>query len=124
MDYKRGDIVLVNFNPKKKQEEIAKIRPAIIISNTELNEVLDLVSVIALTTNLIDDALPLRIRINKKDLLEKDSDAMCEQLRSVSKSRIGQKLSSIDNKQLEQIEYGIKAMLSLNLIKGYINEKM
>ena len=114
MDYKRGDIVLVNFTPKKKQEEIAKIRPAIIISNTELNEVLDLVSVIALTTNLIDDALPLRIRINKKDLLEKDSDAMCEQLRSVSKSRIGQKLSSIDNKQLEQIEYGIKAMLSLN----------
>ena len=39
---------------------------------------------------------------------------MCEQLRSVSKSRIGQKLSSITIKQLEQIEYGIKAMLCLD----------
>ncbi len=114
MEYKRGDIVLVNFNPQKKPDEIAKIRPAIIISDTELNEVLDLVSVVALTTNLIDDALPLRIRINKKDSLEKDSDAMCEQLRSVSKSRIGQKLSSLSAKQLEQIEYGIKAMLCLD----------
>ena len=69
MEYKRGDIVLVNFNPQKKADEISKIRPAIIISDTELNEVLDLVSVIALTTNLIDNALPLRIRIVKKDSL-------------------------------------------------------
>ena len=32
MEYKRGDIVLVNFNPQKKSEEISKIRPAIIVS--------------------------------------------------------------------------------------------
>ena len=85
-----------------------------IISDTNLNEVLDLVSVVALTTNLIDDALPLRIRIVKKELLEKDSDAMCEQLRSVSKSRIGQRLTSVNPIELEQIEYGIKEMLGLS----------
>jgi len=114
MEYNRGDIVLVNFNPQKKPDEISKVRPAIIISDTDLNEVLDLVCVIALTTNLIDDALPLRIRINKKGSLEKDSDAMCEQIRSVSKSRIGQKLCSVTTEQLQQIEYGIKAMLCLD----------
>jgi mRNA interferase MazF len=113
MEYKRGDIVLVNFNPQKKAEEISKVRPAVIISDSDLNEVLDLVSVVPFTTNLIDDALPLRIRIPKKDLLEKDSDAMCEQLRSISKSRIGQRLTSIDSIQLKQIEYGIKEMLGL-----------
>jgi len=114
MDYKRGDIVLVNFNPQKKPEEISKIRPAIIISDTDLNQVLDLVSVVALTTNLIDNALPLRIRIKKVELLKEDSDAMCEQLRSVSKSRISEKLSSLNEKQLEQIENGIKSMLGLS----------
>lgn len=114
MDYKRGDIVLVNFNPQKKADEVSKIRPAVIISDTDLNDILDLVSVVALTTNLIDDALPLRIRINKKDLLLEDSDAMCEQLRSVSKSRITKVLSSVDSKQLEQIEFGIKEMLGLS----------
>lgn len=114
MEYKRGDIILVNFNPQKKSEEISKIRPAIIISDTQLNEILDLVSVVALTTNLIDDAEPLRIRISKKEYLKQDSDAMVEQLRSVSKSRIGEKIASLDENELLKIEYGIKAMLSLN----------
>ena len=114
MDYERGDIILVNFNPQKKPEEISKIRPAIIISDTDLNQVLDLVSVVALTTNLIDNALPLRIRIKKVELLKEDSDAMCEQLRSVSKSRISEKLSNLNEKQLEQIENGIKSMLGLS----------
>ena len=113
MEYKRGDVVLVNFNPQRKPEEISKIRPAIIVSDTQLNEILDLVSVIALTTNLIDDAEPLRVRILKKEFLKEDSDAMIEQLRSVSKSRIGEKIASLDDKELFKIEYGMKAMLGL-----------
>jgi len=113
MDYKRGDIVLVNFNPQKKAEEVSKVRPAIIISDSDLNQVLDLVSIVALTTNLIDDALPLRVRIPKRELLKKDSDAMCEQLRSVSKSRILEKLGQINDEELAYIENGIKLMLGL-----------
>ena len=113
MDYKRGDIVLVNFNPQKRNEEVGKNRPAIIISDTELNAVLDLVSVIALTTNLIDDSEPLRIRIEKNENLIQDSDAMIEQLRSVSKKRITEKVGSIDKSAMSKIEYGIKQMLNL-----------
>jgi len=113
MEYKRGDVVLVNFNPQKKLEEISKIRPAIIVSDTQLNEILDLVSVVALTTNLIENALPLRVRISKKENLKEDSDAMIEQLRSILKSRIGEKLASLDENELVKIEYGIKAMLAL-----------
>ena len=47
MDYRRGDVVLVNFNLHKRPEEIAKVRPAVVVSDTELNEVLVLVSVVA-----------------------------------------------------------------------------
>jgi mRNA interferase MazF len=113
MDYNRGDIVLVNFNPQKKAEEIGKVRPAVIVSDSSLNEILDLVSVVALTTNLIDDSEPLRIRIKKRDLLEKDSDIMIEQLRSLSKTRIIKKISSLTQEELEKVEYGIKMMLNL-----------
>lgn len=113
ISYKRGDIVLVNFNPQKKPEEIGKTRPAIIISDSELNEILDLVSVVALTTNLIDDSEPLRIRISKRENLTQESDAMVEQLRSVSKSRIGEKIASCTTGELEKIAFGIKSMLSL-----------
>ncbi|SFZ97762.1 transcriptional regulator, PemK family [hydrothermal vent metagenome] len=113
MDYKRGDIVLVNFNPQKKAEEVAKIRPAIIMSDSQLNEVLDLVTVVALTTNLIDDAEPLRLRIKAREKLKKDSDAMIEQIRSVSKQRIREKIASLHEDELEKIAYGIREMLVL-----------
>ncbi|HIO95738.1 MAG TPA: hypothetical protein EYG67_02860, partial [Campylobacterales bacterium] len=45
--------------------------------------------------------------------LEKDSDAMIEQLRSVSKRRIGEKIATLSKKELSKIEYGIKEMLVL-----------
>jgi len=111
--YKRGDIVLVNFNPQKKAEEIGKTRPAIIISDTQLNDILDLVSVIALSTHLIENSEPLRIRIKKREYLHEESYAMVEQLRSISKSRIGNKIASLIPEEMEKIELGIKAMLCL-----------
>jgi len=111
MDYKRGDIVLVNFNPQKKKDEVGKVRPAIIMSDTDLNDVLDLVSVIALTTNLIADSEPLRIRITKRADLKVDSDAMVEQLRSVSKGRIYEKIASVSDEEMMKIEYGVGVML-------------
>ena len=114
MDYKRGDIVLVNFNPQKKKEEVGKVRPAIIMSDTELNDVLDLVSVIALTTNLIEDSEPLRIRIKKREALKVDSDAMIEQLRSISKERIKEKVATVSEEEMEKIAYGVKLMLGLH----------
>ncbi len=112
-DYRRGDIVLVNFNPQKRKEEVAKVRPAVIVSDTALNSVLDLVSVIALTTNLIDEAGILRVRIAKRHKLSQDSDAMVEQLRSLSKDRIGETIASLSKNEMAMIEKGIKAMLSL-----------
>ena len=88
MEYKRGDIVLVNFNPWRQKEEVGKIRPAVIISDSVYNEHSDLIVVIPLTTNLIDDAGILRVRIKKRDRLEKESDAMVEQVRCISKNRV------------------------------------
>ncbi|PHS32268.1 MAG: PemK family transcriptional regulator [Sulfurovum sp.] len=113
MGYKRGDIVLVNFNPQKKKDEVGKVRPAIIMSDTELNDVLDLVSVIALTTNLIEDSEPLRIRITKREDLNVDSDAMVEQLRFVSKERIKQRVACVSDEEIEKVGYGVGVMLGL-----------
>ena len=113
MDYKRGQIVLVNFNPQRKREEVGKIRPAIIISDSSLNEILDLVTVIPLTTNLIDNALPLRVRIKKRDKLKQDSDAMIENIRAISKERILENLSTITTNEMKLLEIGIKKLLKL-----------
>ena len=112
--YKKGDIVLVNFSPKRYDEEVGKVRPAIIISASILNGILDLIAVIPLTTNLIDDALPLRVRISKREGLEYESDAMIENIRAVSKERILKKVSSLKSNEYELIKEGLLSLLDLN----------
>ncbi len=42
-----------------------------------------------------------------------DSDAMIEQLRSVSKKRVREKIGSVNEKEMNKIEYGIRQMLNL-----------
>jgi len=112
--YKKGSIVLVNFNPQKRSQEVGKTRPAIILSDSELNAILDLITVIPLTTNLIDDAEPLRVRIPPRQNLKEPSDAMIEQIRSVAKSRIGESIGELGDEELAKIEVGVKAMLGFS----------
>ena len=94
MEYKRGDIVVVNLNPKKGHE-VGKIRPALIISGDDENKILDTVILMPLSTDLIDDMTPYRVRIQKRQKLKHDSDILINQIRTLSKQRIGEKIASI-----------------------------
>jgi len=96
MDFKRGDIVTVNLNPKKGHE-VGKIRPAIIISDDDENSVLDTLILLPLSTDLIEDMEPYRMRIEKRDNLKQDSDILINQIRTLSKQRIGEKIAELTN---------------------------
>ena len=63
MEFNRGDIVIVNLYPKKG-DEVGKIRPAVIISGDDENSILDTVILLPLSTDLIDDMQPYRMRIS------------------------------------------------------------
>ena len=102
MDFKKGDIVTVNLNPKKGHE-VGKIRPAIIISNDDENKILDTVILMPLSTDLIDNMEPYRMRVLKRDNLKQDSDVLINQLRTLSKLRIKDKIASINDEEYENI---------------------
>ena len=83
-----GEIWLADLNPGKGTEP-GKIRPVLILQNQALldaNHPSTLV--IPLTTNLIDDAEPLRIRITADGKLNKDSDLLLDQLRAIDNKRL------------------------------------
>ena len=103
MELDRGDICLVNFNPAKGGE-IGKLRPAIVMSRIEENSVLDTVIVIPLSTYIEEDTLPYRFLIRKRDRLEKDSDACIYEIRALSKSRVKEKLSKLNSKELSVVQ--------------------
>ena len=108
MGFKRGDIHLVKFNPVKGAEP-GKIRPAIIFQAQELLDInYPTVIVIPLTTTLKED-YPLRLRIPKREKLEKDSEAMVEQIRAVDASRVyPEKIASLTAKELKELEEALE----------------
>jgi mRNA interferase MazF len=96
-----GEIWLVNFNPSKKNNEMGKVRPAVILQSNELNlSTYPTTIVIPMSTSLIDNSDPIRMRIEKRDELEKDSDIVITQIRSVDNTRLIKRLSSLSDKEL------------------------
>lgn len=86
--YNRGEIWLANLNPGKGTEP-GKIRPVLIIQCQELLDVSHPSTlIIPLTTNLIDDAEPLRLRIPADERLQKDSDLLVDQVRAIDNKRL------------------------------------
>ena len=102
MDFKRGDIVVVNLNPKKGHE-VGKIRPAVILSSDDENDILDTVILMPLSTDLIEDMEPYRMRIPKRDKLKQDSDIIINQIRSLSKQRIAETIAQLTDEEYTQV---------------------
>ncbi|MBA8667549.1 type II toxin-antitoxin system PemK/MazF family toxin [Holosporaceae bacterium 'Namur'] len=109
--FTQGDIWLASLNPQQKSEP-GKIRPVLIIQNQYLLDANHSTTIVVpLTTNLIDDAEPLRIRIKAEDKLEKNSDLLIDQVRAIDNSRfIGSPLLNIG---LNKLNYVIEALHQL-----------
>ena len=102
MDFKKGDIVTVNLNPKKGHE-VGKIRPAVIISGDDENEILDTVILMPLSTKLLDGMEPYRKRVRKRENLKQDSDILINQIRTLSKVRIKEKIATLSKEEYRSI---------------------
>ena len=114
MDYKRGDIVVVNFASQYDKLDVGdKIRHAIIVSDTNLNQVIEIIAVVMLTTEIVEDAEPLRLHLPKRENMKSDYDAMIEHLRTISKTRVEKYVTSVTPDEMKKIEDGIKAILAL-----------
>lgn len=85
---KQGEIWLANLNPGKGSE-LGKTRPVLIVQGQAL---LDAghpsTLIVPLTTKLIEDAEPLRIRIVAHGKLKHDSDLLIDQLGSIDNRRL------------------------------------
>lgn len=102
MELNRGDIVIVNLYPKKG-DEVGKIRPAVIISGDDENSILDTVILLPLSTDLIDDMFPYRLRIEKRDNLIDDSDVLINQITTLNKFKIKEKIAKLTQEEYDLV---------------------
>jgi len=109
-----GEIWLANLNPGRGTEP-GKIRPVLILQNQALLDA-DHPStlIVPLTTNLIDDAEPLRIRISAQGSLSKDSDLLVDQLRSIDNKRlIDGPLLRLDDEVMGRVYLAVAEVLGM-----------
>jgi len=100
----KGEIWLANLNPVKRANEVGKVRPVLIYQNDELNHNgYPTTIVIPLSTHLIDDAEPIRMRICKRGKLQKESDLVLTQIRSIDNQRFIEKLARLDEYEMQQV---------------------
>lgn len=103
---KRGEVWWVDFNPSIGGE-IQKTRPAVIISNDFANEISNRVQVIPLTSN-IDKCYPCEAYISVNG---KKCKAMTDQIMTVSKQRLKNKIGITLNNDIRLIEKAIRIQL-------------
>ena len=101
--YRSGEVILVNLYPKKG-DEIGKIRPAIVMSDDVDNKELDTLIVLPLSSQLIDNVSPYRVRLAQREGLEHDSDVLVHQIRTISKERVIKCISQITAEEYEMIK--------------------
>lgn len=107
---KRGDIVYIEKSPSIGSEQHSG-RPAVIVSNDKNNQFADTVEVVYLTTAPKND-LPTHVTIRSAP---KESIALCEQVTTVSISRIGNFICAATAQEMRQIDTALLISLDLYL---------
>jgi mRNA interferase MazF len=104
MRVKSGEVWLANLNPRRGTEP-GKTRPVLIVQNQALIDAgHPSTLIIPLTTKLIDNAEPLRLRLGARDQLKKDSDLIVDQIRAIDNQRlIGRPLTHCGNDFMERV---------------------
>lgn len=99
---KRGDIYYAELNPVIGSEQ-GGIRPVLIISNNIGNRHSPTVIVAAITSRQTKSKLPTHYYLEGVEGLPDDSIILLEQLRTLDKKRLGERLVRLDEPYMEAI---------------------
>lgn len=110
---KRGQILYIDFSPVKGCEQ-GGYRPAVVVSNDIGNHYSPVIIIAPITSKVGKKRLPTQVELSADCGLSTDSMVMCEQLRTIDKSRImGAPIGWVSFKDMKAIEQAIKISLEI-----------
>ncbi len=113
MNIKRGDIFYADLRPVVGSEQ-GGIRPVLIIQNDIGNRHSPTVICAAITSKMNKAKLPTHIEINAENYdIVRDSVILLEQLRTIDKQRLKDKVCHLDQNALSQVDRALKISLEL-----------
>jgi mRNA interferase MazF len=110
---RRGELYWVNLDPTIGSE-IAKTRPALIISNDIGNQHADRVIVAPISSGGTGKVYPFEVLLRAGESgLAKDSKVLLDQIRTLDKSRLGGHIGTLAPERLEEVNRAIRLSLAV-----------
>lgn len=107
MTVKRGDIYYADLSPVVGSEQ-GGIRPVLIIQNDIGNKYSPTVIIAAITSQINKAKLPTHIEISSDEYgLNKDSVILLEQIRTIDKKRLKEKIGHINDNLMANVNEGL-----------------
>ena len=114
MTIKRGDIYYADLSPVVGSEQ-GGMRPVLIVQNDVGNKHSPTVIAAAITSKLGKTRLPTHIDINADKVgLAKDSVVLLEQIRTIDKKRLGEKMGHLDEEMMGAVNNAITVSFGLS----------
>lgn len=113
-DIRRGEIYYADLSPVVGSEQ-GGIRPIVVLQNNIGNRFSPTVIVAAITSQIGKAKIPTHIELpSSKYYLPKDSVVLLEQIRTIDKTRLKQRVSELDGGKMEEINRAI--LISLGFV--------
>lgn len=113
MVIRRGDIYYADLSPVIGSEQ-GGVRPVLVIQNDIGNRYSPTVIVVAITSQIQKAKLPTHVEMTaEKYNLERDSVALMEQIRTIDKQRLQEKITFVDKNMMRKINEALKISLGL-----------
>ena len=113
MIVKRGDMFYADLSPVVGSEQ-GGIRPVLIVQNDIGNRHSPTVIVAAITSQMNKSKLPTHVELSSRRYeMVKDSVILLEQLRTIDKQRLREKICHIDGELQEKVNEALKISLEL-----------
>ena len=110
---RRGEVYYANLSPVIGSEQGGR-RPVLIIQNDVGNRYSPTVIVAAITAQISKGRLPTHVELSAEEChLERDSVVLLEQLRTIDKQRLKDKVCHLDEDIMKKVNRGL--MISLEL---------
>jgi mRNA interferase MazF len=116
MSIKRGEIFYAELNPVVGSEQ-GGTRPVLVIQNDIGNQYSPTTIIAAITSQISKAKLPTHVEVKaRRSGLERDSVILTEQIRTIDKSRLKEKVAVLDEESMHKVDEAIKISLGLTEI--------
>ncbi|NLI89245.1 MAG: type II toxin-antitoxin system PemK/MazF family toxin [Epulopiscium sp.] len=113
MMVKRGDIFYADLSPVVGSEQ-GGVRPVLVIQNDIGNKYSPTVICAAITSQINKAKLPTHVEIVATEYdLVKNSVILLEQIRTIDKKRLKEKICNLDKELMKEVDKGIKVSFAL-----------